>query len=133
MIRKFLVIAVVSLLFAGCTEGLTNFDASISVSTVSVSNKDGLCGYSDGEECHAVFVVLANDGNDDVSTARYYWEAQSENGGVFTSPDVDGPDACAPEGVCELTLKFSVSEGETLTKLVWDGTFNEMDTEIPEY
>ena len=133
MIRNFLVIAVASLLLAGCTEGLTNFDASISVSTVSVSNKDGLCGYSDGEECHAVFVILTNDGSEGVSTARYYWEAQTENGGVFKSPDVSGPDECAPEGVCELTLKFSVSEGETLTNLVWDGTYNEMDSEIPEY
>jgi hypothetical protein len=52
---------------------------------------------------------------------------------VFASPDVVGPDACAPEGVCELTLKFSVSEGETLTKLIWDNTWNEMNSEIPEY
>jgi len=133
MKSKFLVIAIISLFFAGCTETMTDFDASISVSSVSVSNKEGLCGYSDGEECHSVVVVLTNEGDEEVSTSSYYWEAHSSSGGVFKSPDVNGPDACVAGGNCTLTLRFDVSEGETLTKLVWDSTWNNMETEIPEY
>ena len=133
MTSKFMVVAILPLLLAGCTEAMTNFDASISVTSASVSSKDGLCGYSDGEECHSIIVVLKNDGDEDVSTTRYYWEAQSSSGGVFKSPDVNGPDACAAGGNCTLTLKFDVTEGETLTKLIWDSTWNQMESEIPAY
>jgi hypothetical protein len=130
---KFIILVIVSLLLAGCTESAMGFDASISASSGTISDKDGLCGYSDGEECHAISVILTNNGDEDVSTTRYYWEAHSTSGGIFKSPEVIGPDACVGGGNCTLTLKFGVTEGEKLTKLIWDSTWNEMETEIPEY
>jgi hypothetical protein len=121
-------------LLPGCTEELTGFDASIDVtSTSSTDDGDGLCGYGEDEECHSVTVELTNDGEDSVSTNMYYWEAQASSGGVFTAPTVDGPDACASGSTCTLILNFDVTNGDKLTKLIWDDAFNNMETSIPSY
>ena len=123
-----------TMLLAGCTEGMTGFDASINVtSTSSADEGDSLCGYGDDEECHSVTVDLTNNGEESVSTNMYYWEAQASSGGVFTAPMVDGPDACAGGSTCTLTLNFDVTNGDKLTKLTWDDVFDSMETSIPSY
>ena len=123
-----------TMLLAGCTEGMTGFDASINVtSTSSADEGDSLCGYGDDEECHSVTVELTNNGEESVSTNMNYWEAQASSGGVFTAPMVDGPDACAGGSTCTLTLNFDVTNGDKLTKLTWDDVFDSMETSIPSY
>ena len=120
------------LLLPGCVD--TGFDASISVSSASSADDgDGLCGYGDDEECHTVVVSLTNNGEESVSTNMFYWEAQASSGGIFSAPSVDGPDACAGGSSCTITLYFDVTNGDTLTKLMWDDGWNSMESSIPGY
>ena len=123
-----------TMVLAGCTEGMGGFDASINVtSTSSVDEGEGLCGYGDDEECHSVVVDITNNGEESVSTNMFYWEAQADSGGVYSAPSVDGPDACAGGATCTITLHFDVTNGDKLTKLMWDDVFNTMETSIPSY
>ena len=122
-----------TMILAGCTD-LTGFDASIDVTSASsVDEGDGLCGYGDDEECHTVVVSLTNNGEDSVSTNMFYWEAQASSGGVFSAPNVDGPDACASGSTCTVTLHFDVTNGDKLVKLMWDDAFDSMEATIPSY
>jgi len=121
------------LLLPGCV--YTGFDASISVGTVgvNVNDGDGFCGYGEDEECHTVVVSLTNNGEDAVSTNMFYWEAQASSGGIFSAPGVIGPDACAGGSTCTITLNFDVTNGDTLTKLMWDDGRDSMETSITGY
>lgn len=132
--KRILLLVIASLMLAGCTDAASTFDASMSVTSASsVDEGDGMCGYGDEEECHSVTVTITNNGEDEVSTNMFYWDAVSSNGGVFSAPSVSGPDACAGGSSCTITLNFDVTNGETLTKLTWDDMWDEMETSIPSY
>jgi hypothetical protein len=133
MSKKLIGLILSLMMLAGCTESL-GFDASISVTSASSQDEgDGMCGYGDDEECHTLVVELTNDGEESVSTNMFYWEAVASSGGIFSAPSVDGPDACAGGSTCTITLNFDVTNGDKLTKLMWDDIFDEMETSIPSY
>ena len=134
MKKNFLIAMVVAMMLAGCTDLDTGFDASMSVdSTTSAADGDGFCGYDDDDECHSVTVTITNNGEDEVSTNMFYWDATASSGGVYNSPSVDGPDACAGGASCTVTLHFDVTNGDSLTSLSWDDGWDSMDTSIPAY
>ena len=121
-----------TVLLAGC--GDSGFDASIAVRSISVVDQgEGLCGYDDDDECHSVAVELANSGEKAVSTNMFYWRAKAVSGGIFDTPSVDGPDACATGATSTITLNFDVTNGDKLTKLMWKDFEDSMATSIPNY
>ena len=131
--KKMLFLTIASLMLAGCTDLDTGFDATIKVDSASSVEEDGYCGYGDDEECHTLSVSLTNNGESEVSTNMFYWDAVGSNGGVFSAPDVVGPDACAGGATCTLTLNFDVTDGSKLVTLKWDDIFDNMETSIPAY
>ena len=132
--KKMLFLTIASLMLAGCTDLDTGFDATIKVdSASSVAEGEGFCGYDETEQCHTLSVSLTNNGESEVSTNMFYWDAVGSNGGVFSTPDVDGPEACAGGATCTVTLHFDVTNGSKLVTLKWDDIFDNMETSIPAY
>ena len=71
---------------SGCSE---DSGATITVTEASsIDEGEGFCGYGDDEECHSFVVSIANSGSEDFSTNMFYWDAVSDDGGVYSTPDV---------------------------------------------
>jgi len=125
---------------SGCA-GNGALDATITVTEASsIDDGDGLCGYGDDEECHSFVVSVANSGSEDFSNNMFYWDAVSDDGGVYSMPSVDGPDAIAGGATASITLHFDVTNGVKLTTLKYvpiiDGEIRKsqtLETTIPSY
>jgi hypothetical protein len=122
------------LALAGCTEEEGAFDVTITATSgSSTADGEGLCGYGDDEECHSIVVSIENRGTDDFSTNMFNWEAVASSGGVYKSPSVDGPDACAGGSTCSVTLNFDVTNDDTLTTIKWEDFLHDLSASIPSY
>jgi len=137
---KPILIAILTLmtLLAGCVDDVGvggGFDVSLTVTDASsIDEGDGFCGYGADEECHSLTVSVANSGDEDFSTNMFYWEAVGDDGGVYSAPSVDGPDAIAGGATASISLHFDVSNGVKLTTLKWEPIFGEeLSTSIPSY
>ncbi|MDP6324740.1 MAG: hypothetical protein QF684_04150, partial [Candidatus Thalassarchaeaceae archaeon] len=72
-------------------------------------------------------------GVDEFSTSRYNWEAVGDDGGIYDSPDVDGPAGVAVGATTIITLYFDVTNEVKLNQLKWSDYSNEVDASIPVY
>tara|TARA_B100001245_G_C22810423_1_gene390272 strand:+ start:174 stop:923 length:750 start_codon:yes stop_codon:yes gene_type:complete len=116
---------------SGCSE---DSGATITVTEASsIDEGEGFCGYGDDEECHSFVVSIANSGSEDFSTNMFYWDAVSDDGGVYSTPDVDGPDAIAGGATTSITLHFDVSNGVKLTTLKYQEWSTTLEASIPSY
>lgn len=101
--------------FAGCVDAEVS-DPNVTIAVTSAGIEPGPCaGFGgDEEDCHAITVHIVN-GNtkEDVSNNMFYYDAVASDGGVYRAPDVEGPDAFAPGGEGDLTLKFDLPSGPT--------------------
>ena len=120
---------------SGCTGDTGGLDATITVTEASsIDEGDGLCGYGDDEECHSFVVSIANSGSEDFSTNMFYWDAVGDDGGVYSAPSRDGPDAIAGGATASITLHFDVSNGVKLTTLKYAPiTGGELEATVPSY
>ena len=60
----------------------------------------------------------------------FYWEAVGDDGAIYSTPWVNGPDACASGFTCEITLDFDVNDGTKLVELRWDDIFDQVSCSI---
>ena len=63
----------------------------------------------------------------------FYWDAVGDDGGVYSTPSVVGPDAIAGGATASITLHFDVSNGVKLTTLKYEGLGVTLETSIPSY
>jgi hypothetical protein len=123
-------------LFAGCVDDAGDAKV-VSLTVIDASSTDegnGFCGYGPDEECHSFTVSVANGADEDFSTNMFYWDAVGDDGGVYSTPSVDGPDAIAAGATVSISLHFDVLNGVKLTTLKWEPIFAEkLSTSIPSY
>ena len=130
-----LMIVLVAVSMSGCLGNDTDLDATITVTEASSIDEGGLfCGYGDKKECHSFIVSISNKDDEDFSTNMFYWDAVGDDGGVYSVPSVDGPDAIAAGATALVTLHFDVSNGVKLTTLRYESIVGgTVETTIPSY
>ena len=130
MQKIFVVLLLLTAALSGCVDD-ESFDASFTVDGVAEADDDGgLCGYGEDEECHSVSITITNSGDAEFSTNMFYWDAQTDSGGLYSAPSVDGPDACAGGATCQVTLHFDIVNDETITKILWDDMSHELQASV---
>ena len=112
----------------GCVE--TDWSVNITHTGTTVVDEEGYCGYSEDEECHSVSISVEVTGADDFDSSMLWWEAVGDDGGIYSTPTVTGPDACASGATCLFTLDFSVMNNVTLTTLNYDDIWNQASTSL---
>ena len=112
-----------------------SFSVTVSVVDASASaDGEGYCGYGDDEECHVFNVTIVNDGLVDFSTNMYNWDSLGDDGGTYSTPDVEGPDSITAGNSGTVMLSFDVINGVKLSSLSWDDYDNSVTgVSIPSY
>jgi hypothetical protein len=107
--------------------------AGFEVTSVSTDTGDCLFGSQEGE-CHHLEVNVQASDEEDFSLNMFYWEALDNQGGVYSAPWVEGPDAVAAGTERTVILSFDVDEGTQLTELRYEEWFEpELSAPIPDY
>lgn len=107
-------VLVLAITLSGCVASEVS-DPRIDLMVTGAERVPGPCiGFGDeAEDCHVLMVHVVN-GNEeeDVSNNMFYYEARASDGGVYSAPDVEGPDAFAPGAEGDIQLSFDLPSGE---------------------
>lgn len=132
----FLVLFASALVLGGCVDSEVS-DPQVEIRVVDAAPDPGQCPLADqNESCHKLRVqVVNNNEEEDVSNNLFYWEAVSDEGGVYSAEDREGPDKVAAGSEAEVRLWFTPQRGQKLTTLRYEAVWmsEPVKADVPSY